>query len=71
MGLRKAFHSERQYEFWNIMMCYLVHRDATLPEKERTLFGTLAYRLISKAADLVPKDQVRQCHVWWNESWTC
>src|ERR1700753_148878 len=58
MGLRKSFPKERQYEFWNIAMCYLIHMDQTLLEKDRTLFGTLAYRMVSKAAEIIPLDQV-------------
>ncbi|EXJ79045.1 hypothetical protein A1O3_08546 [Capronia epimyces CBS 606.96] len=57
MGLRKSFPKERNYEFWNIMMCHLIHMQNDLPEKERTLFGTLAYRMISKAAETILPDQ--------------
>jgi hypothetical protein len=60
MGLRKSFPKERNYEFWNIMMCYLIHMDDGLSEKEKMLFGTLAYRMISKAAEIIPADQVRR-----------
>jgi N-terminal acetyltransferase B complex non-catalytic subunit len=59
MALRKGFSKDRNYDFWNILMCYLISRDVSRPEKERTLFGTLAYRLISKAAEAVPTDKVR------------
>ena len=58
MALRKAFPKDRNYDFWNILMCYLIHTDSPRPEKEKTLFGTLAYRLISKAAEEVPTDKV-------------
>jgi len=58
MALRKAFLKERQYDYWNILMCYLVHKDSALPEKDRSLFGTLAYRMISKAAESVVTDKV-------------
>jgi hypothetical protein len=40
-------------------MCYLINKDVSRPEKESTLFGTLAYRLISKAAEAVPTEKVR------------
>lgn len=60
MGLRNAFPKERNYEFWNILMCYLIHMQDELPEKDRMLFGTLAYRMISKAAEIIPRDQVRR-----------
>ena len=59
MALRKAFAKDRQYEFWNILMYFLVHKDTTVPEKDRSLLGTLAYRLISKAAEAIPTDPVR------------
>jgi N-terminal acetyltransferase B complex non-catalytic subunit len=62
MGLRNSFPKERQYEFWNIAMCYLIHKQEDLPEKDRTLFGTLAYRMISKAAESIPVDQVGTRH---------
>jgi N-terminal acetyltransferase B complex non-catalytic subunit len=65
MALRKAFPKERNYDFWNVLMCYLIHKDASRPEKERLLFGTLAYRLISKAAEAVPTDKVR-LPLGWN-----
>lgn len=58
MALRKAFPKDRQYEYWNILMYFLVHRDASVPEKDRHLMGTLAYRLISKAAESVLTDPV-------------
>ncbi len=59
MGLRKSFPKDRNYEFWNIMMCHLIHEQHDLPEKDRMLFGTLAYRMITKAAEIIPTDQVR------------
>jgi len=58
MALRKGFPKERNYDFWNVLMCYLTHKDLSRPEKERMLLGTLAYRLISKAAEAVPIDKV-------------
>ena len=58
MGLRKSFPNERHYEFWNIAMCHLIHMQHDLPEKDRILFGTLAYRMMSKAAEIIPPDQV-------------
>ena len=58
MALRKGFPKDRNYDFWNVLMCYLIHKDPSLSEKDRTLFGTLAYRLISKAAEAVPADKV-------------
>ncbi|KIW94386.1 uncharacterized protein Z519_04362 [Cladophialophora bantiana CBS 173.52] len=57
MGLRNSFSKERDYDFWNILMCYLIHMQQDLPDKDRTLFGTLAYRMISKLAEAVPKNE--------------
>jgi hypothetical protein len=59
MALKKAFPSDRNYDFWNILLCYLISQDMSLAEKDRTLFGMLAYRLTSKAAADVPTTQVR------------
>lgn len=39
-------------------MCYLIHEDRSLPEKDRKLFGTLASRMISKAAQPGPAEKV-------------
>ena len=58
MALRKAFPNERNYDFWNILLCFLVERDERTSEKERMLFGTLAYRLMSKAAEGIPTTTV-------------
>lgn len=41
-------------------MCYLIHQDQSVSEKERNVFGTLAYRMLSKAAETVPRDPVRR-----------
>jgi N-terminal acetyltransferase B complex non-catalytic subunit len=72
MGLRNSLPKERQYEFWNILMCYLIHKQGDIPENERMLFGTLAYRMISKLAEAIPKDEV--CQQYRNEyqslTWT-
>lgn len=59
MALRKSFPKDRNYDFWNILMCYLINTDISRTEKERTLFGTLAYRMISKAAEGVPTEKVK------------
>ena len=39
-------------------MYYLVHKDASVSEKERGMYGMLAYRLLSKAAEALPPDSV-------------
>ena len=59
MSLRKAFPKERKYDFWKTLFSYLIHEDPTLEDNQRKLFGTLAYRFISKAAEIVPEDKVR------------
>lgn len=59
MALRKAFPKERQYDFWNILLCYLISQDDTQSQKDRDLFGRLAFMLISKAAESVPATKVR------------
>lgn len=58
MGLQKAFPKERNYSFWKTLFSYLIQEDPTLENNQRKLFGTLAYRFISKAADTVPADKV-------------
>lgn len=59
MSLQNNFPKERKFYFWAILMCHLVQIDDSIPEKDRKLFGTLAYRMISKAAQSVPDDPVR------------
>ncbi len=58
MALRKAFPQDRQYDYWNILMYFLVYKDASVPETDRNLSGTLAYRLIRKAAESIATDTV-------------
>ncbi|KMP09176.1 hypothetical protein CIHG_03505 [Coccidioides immitis H538.4] len=56
MSLQINFPKTRRYYFWAIFMCYLIAADAGSSLADKTLFGTLAYRMISKAADSVPTD---------------
>ncbi|KAK2788459.1 hypothetical protein FQN53_003605 [Emmonsiellopsis sp. PD_33] len=56
MSLQNNFPKERKYYFWAIFMCYLIAADPVNTETDRKLFGTLAYRMISKAASSVPTD---------------
>jgi N-terminal acetyltransferase B complex non-catalytic subunit len=58
VGLQKAFPKERKYNFWKTLFSYLIQEDPTLENNQRKLFGTLAYRFISKAAETVPEDKV-------------
>lgn len=59
MALRRSSPKDRNYEFWTILMCYMLHQDQSVSEKERNMFGTLAYRLLAKAADAVAQEKVR------------
>ncbi|KAL1958769.1 hypothetical protein VTO42DRAFT_3888 [Malbranchea cinnamomea] len=56
MSLQNNFPKTRKCYFWAIFMSYLVSLDPKSSDAERNLFGTLAYRMISKAADSVPSD---------------
>ncbi|PLB54463.1 cytoskeleton organization protein [Aspergillus steynii IBT 23096] len=56
MTLQSNFPKDRKYYFWAIFLSYLVSVDDSSSETERKLFGTLAYRMASKAADSVPSD---------------
>lgn len=58
MSLQNNFPKARNYYFWAIFMCYLIERDTASSDNDRKLFGTLAYRMISKAAGSVPTDPV-------------
>jgi N-terminal acetyltransferase B complex non-catalytic subunit len=58
MSLQVNFPKQRKYYFWAIFQCYLLAVDSASSEQERKLFGTLAYRMISKAAESVPTDPV-------------
>ncbi|KAJ5915147.1 Cytoskeleton organization protein (Dec1) [Penicillium verhagenii] len=56
MSLQKNFPRERKYYFWAIFCTHMLAEDKKSSEMERKLFGTLAYRMISKAAADVPTD---------------
>ncbi|KAI9670370.1 MAG: hypothetical protein M1817_004413 [Caeruleum heppii] len=56
MVLQRAFTKKREYYFWACLCCHHAQMNPTTSETDRKLFGTLAYRLISKAAEAVPKD---------------
>lgn len=58
MSLQSNFPKTRKYYFWAIFLSYLVSVDTASSEPERKLFGTLAYRMASKAADSVPSNPV-------------
>lgn len=55
MSLQKNFPKDRKYYFWAIFLSYLISIDDASSETDRKLFGTLAYRMISKAAAEVPE----------------
>jgi hypothetical protein len=58
MSLQSNFPKSRKYYFWAIFLCYLITVDPSASDADCKLFGTLAYRMISKAADSVPDDPV-------------
>lgn len=58
MSLQSNFPKTRNYYVWAIFLTYLVAVAPSSSEAERKLFGTLAYRMVSKAADTVPSDPV-------------
>lgn len=58
MSLQSNFPRTRKYYFWAIFLSQLTATDAKSSEAEKKLFGTLAYRMASKAADNVPTDTV-------------
>ncbi|KAL5003894.1 N-acetyltransferase B complex non catalytic subunit-domain-containing protein [Aspergillus recurvatus] len=56
MSLQNNFPKKRKYYIWAIFLCYLLAVDEASSEMDRKLFGTLAYRMASKAAESVPSD---------------
>ncbi|KAB8199981.1 N-acetyltransferase B complex non catalytic subunit-domain-containing protein [Aspergillus parasiticus] len=56
MTLQNNFPKTRKYYLWAIFLSHLVATDQASSEPDRKLFGTLAYRMVSKAADSVPSD---------------
>ncbi|KAL2852865.1 N-acetyltransferase B complex non catalytic subunit-domain-containing protein [Aspergillus pseudoustus] len=56
MSLQNNFPKKRNYYIWAIFLCYLLAVDEASLEMDRKLFGTLAYRMVSKAAESVPAD---------------
>ncbi|KAI9839626.1 MAG: hypothetical protein M1819_002252 [Sarea resinae] len=56
MFLQRFFPKNRDYYFWAILMCHLIYLSPEASDSDRKLFGTLAYRMISKAASEVPTD---------------
>jgi len=58
MSLQKNFPKNRAYYFWAIFLSYMVSIDERSSEADKKLFGTLAYRMISKAGADVPAEPV-------------
>lgn len=56
MSLQKNFPRDRRYYFWAIFLCHLIAVDKSSSENDQKLFGTLAYRMITKAAADVPQN---------------
>lgn len=63
MSLQKNFPRDRKYYFWAIFLCHLVANDSASSDVDRKLFGTLAYRMISKAAADTPVEPVSRLPV--------
>jgi N-terminal acetyltransferase B complex non-catalytic subunit len=62
MSLQKNFPKNRAYYFWAIFLTHMVAVDDESSEAEKKLFGTLSYRMISKAGADVPAEPVRLIH---------
>lgn len=58
MSLQKNFPRERKYYFWAIFTSFMLADDEKSSEIDRKIFGTLAYRMILKAAEEVSIDPV-------------
>lgn len=58
MTLQNNFPKTRKYHLWAIFLSYMVSADEAGSDMDRKLFGTLAYRMVSKAAESVPSDPV-------------
>ncbi|KAL4944916.1 hypothetical protein BDV06DRAFT_186114 [Aspergillus oleicola] len=56
MSLQNNFPKKRKYYIWAIFLSYLLAVDEASSDMDRKLFGTLAYRMVSKAAESVPSD---------------
>ncbi|KAJ5907744.1 hypothetical protein N7495_000426 [Penicillium taxi] len=54
-SLRNNFR-DRKYHFWSIFYSLLISKDESASDGDRKLFGTLAYRMITKAAADTPID---------------
>lgn len=58
MSLNVNFPKQRKYYLWAIFLCHLLAMNSSSSDSEKKLFGTLAYRMVSKAAESVPADPV-------------
>ncbi|KAL4950244.1 N-acetyltransferase B complex non catalytic subunit-domain-containing protein [Aspergillus filifer] len=56
MSLQNNFPKKRKYYIWAIFLSYLLAVAEGSSDMDRKLFGTLAYRMVSKAAESVPAD---------------
>lgn len=63
MSLQRNFPRERKFYFWAIFFSHMLANDDATSETDKKLFGTLAYRMISKAAADVPADPVSCLYV--------
>lgn len=69
MALQSNFLKTRKYHMWAIFLSYLISIDEASSETDRKLFGMLAYRMVSKAAESVPSDSVCSLQVSPSSSW--
>ncbi|KAI5812471.1 N-acetyltransferase B complex non catalytic subunit-domain-containing protein [Pyronema omphalodes] len=56
MNLQKTYPKRREYFFWAVVSCLLLHNSLPVDSPQRKMFGTLAYRMIAKARDDTPAD---------------
>jgi N-terminal acetyltransferase B complex non-catalytic subunit len=59
MALRKILPKDPKHDFWSIIMCSLISHDPSVSDKDRSVFGMLAYRMLSKATEARRPDPVR------------
>ncbi|KAI9757114.1 MAG: hypothetical protein M4579_003592 [Chaenotheca gracillima] len=55
MNLQRSFSKKRLHYFWAIWCSYMVRRSPIATDNDRALFGNLAYKMISRAAEDVPE----------------
>ncbi|KAH8145602.1 uncharacterized protein LAJ45_10403 [Morchella importuna] len=56
MALQKNYPKRREYWFWAVLTCLLLHNSLPDSAVDKKLFGQLAYRMISKSRTDTPTD---------------